>query len=171
MARVTSDYNLAVMNPALAGQWHPKLNGDPTPRPVAPFSGKRPWWLCPKGHEWMSRVSHRKDGTGCPHCPRRKAHEDNCLTTLAPHIASEWHPTKNGDLTPRDMTKCSNKKAWWMCRKGHEWEARISSRHRSGCPVCWREESGKHVAKRAQVFDVPELLDRFCMVNIGRASR
>jgi hypothetical protein len=212
MARVTSDYNLAVMNPALAGQWHPTLNGDLTPRSVASFSGKRPWWLCSKGHEWqaivnnrrrgngcpycagqlvtkdnnlrvmnpglakqwhptkngslrpehvrpksskmvwwicnkghewMSRVSDRTIGRGCPHCPRRKAREDNCLATLAPHIASEWHPTMNGDLTPREVTKGSNKKVWWMCRKGHEWEARIGSWHRHGCPVCWREKIRK----------------------------
>jgi hypothetical protein len=31
--------------------------------------------------------------------------------------------------------------------------------------------SGKYVAKRAQVFDVPEVMNRFGMVNVGLAPR
>ena len=31
----------------------------------------------------------------------------------------------------------SGQKVWWICGKGHEWEADISSRNRgNGCPVC-----------------------------------
>ena len=39
-----------------------------------------------------------------------------------PTIANEWHPTKNGNLKPIDVTVSSNKKVWWLCSKGHEWE-------------------------------------------------
>jgi hypothetical protein len=36
----------------------------------------------------------------------------------------------------------SNHKVWWKCKKGHEWEASVSSRNRgNGCPYC----SGKLV--------------------------
>jgi hypothetical protein len=31
-----------------------------------------------------------------------------------PHLVKEWHPTKNGDLTPDDFTHGSNKKVWWL---------------------------------------------------------
>ena len=33
--------------------------------------------------------------------------------TPYPHLVKEWHPTKNGDLTPKDVTYGSNKKVWW----------------------------------------------------------
>jgi len=31
----------------------------------------------------------------------------------------------------------SNKKVWWLCEKGHEWQAVINSRRNGvGCPFC-----------------------------------
>ena len=31
----------------------------------------------------------------------------------------------------------SNKKVWWQCKKGHEWEATVGSRAMgTGCPYC-----------------------------------
>ena len=40
-----------------------------------------------------------------------------------PHLVKEWHPTKNGDLNPEELTHGSNKKVWWQClrNKEHEW--------------------------------------------------
>jgi hypothetical protein len=59
------------------------------------------------------------------------------LATVHPDLANEWHPTMNGDLTPRDVSSGTTKKAWWLCEKGHEWVAEINSRHGgSGCPGC-----------------------------------
>ena len=60
-----------------------------------------------------------------------------------PNLANQWHPTLNGDLTPSDITKGSNKKVWWKCPKGedHEWEARPNSRSKgSGCPICTNQK-------------------------------
>ncbi|MDB3883712.1 zinc-ribbon domain-containing protein, partial [Candidatus Marinimicrobia bacterium] len=42
------------------------------------------------------------------------------LAVLYPNIAKEWHSTKNGGLTPFDVTPGSGKKVWWICKKGHE---------------------------------------------------
>jgi hypothetical protein len=54
-----------------------------------------------------------------------------------PKLIAEWHPVKNGSVLPDDLTHGSNKKAWWQCRRGHEWEATIDSRTRgNGCPFC-----------------------------------
>ena len=54
-----------------------------------------------------------------------------------PHLLSEWHPTRNGDLTSSDVTEGSAKKVWWQCEKGHEWEAVASNRNKGvGCPFC-----------------------------------
>ena len=56
-------------------------------------------------------------------------------------LALEWHPTKNGNLKPIDVTCGSGKKVWWLCQDcGQEWQAQISSRSNgSGCPYCSRK--------------------------------
>lgn len=59
------------------------------------------------------------------------------VLTKNPELAKEWHPTKNGDLTPYDVTYGSLKKVWWQCEKGHEWKARIGKRNLGdGCFRC-----------------------------------
>lgn len=61
----------------------------------------------------------------------------NDLATKRPDLAAEWHPTKNGDLKPEDVTYGSGKKVWWLCSCGHEWEAAINNRVKgNGCPYC-----------------------------------
>ena len=44
--------------------------------------------------------------------------------TSYPHLVKEWHPTKNGELTPNDFTYGSNKKVWWRCPIGHSYYSR-----------------------------------------------
>ena len=68
MPRVSPEYNLAVLHPDVAAQWHPTKNGDLTPYDVTPGSGKKVWWKCEKGHEWDATVGDRTRGRGCPHC-------------------------------------------------------------------------------------------------------
>lgn len=61
----------------------------------------------------------------------------NDLVTVNPSLAAEWHPTKNGRLHPMQIAGKSNKKAWWLGKCGHEWEAAIYSRAAGkGCPYC-----------------------------------
>ncbi len=73
MPRVSPEYNLAVLHPDVAAQWHPTKNGDLRPEDVAPRSGKKVWWVCEKDHEWESTVGSRmgtenRKGSGCPEC-------------------------------------------------------------------------------------------------------
>ncbi len=68
MAKITQAYNLQVINPSLAEQWHPTKNGSLTQKDVFPKSGKKVWWICDKGHEWEAFVRARNHGTGCPYC-------------------------------------------------------------------------------------------------------
>jgi len=60
------------------------------------------------------------------------------LAKLDSNLMEEWHPTKNGDLKSCDVKSKSNKKVWWRCEKGHEWEASIANRTVKvrGCPYC-----------------------------------
>ena len=49
----------------------------------------------------------------------------------------QWLPYKNGDLTPDEITSGSQRKVWWRCDRGHEWQATIKSRAQGGgCPIC-----------------------------------
>ena len=41
--------------------------------------------------------------------------KSNSLALKNPKIANEWHPVKNGDLTPNDIAASSNIKVWWKC--------------------------------------------------------
>lgn len=131
--------DLASRLPELAAQWHPTKNGDLTPELVFPNSTKAVWWQCEEGHEWQATVNARANGSGCPVCGSRKLQGGcNDLATAAPELAAQWHPTKNGDLTPDRVFPGSGKRVWWQCEEGHEWQASIASRARggSGCPVC-----------------------------------
>lgn len=120
-------------------QWHPTKNGALSPDQVTFGSKKKAWWICDKGHEWQAEIKSRAYGTGCPICTNRQVCPgENDLATVHPELVSSWHPTRNGDLTPRDITSGAQKKAWWICEKGHEWQAIVWSRtgDDTGCPVC-----------------------------------
>ena len=59
-----------------------------------------------------------------------------------PELVSEWHPTKNGELKPDEVSHGSQKKVWWLCPKDHSYDSLISNRtskRPSGCPYCYRK--------------------------------
>jgi hypothetical protein len=134
--KVNTENCLATINPTLAKEWHPTKNGDLTPAGVTPYTNKKIWWQCKKGHEWQCGGNNRSAGHGCPFCAGQRATKETSLAAKKPRIAQEWHPSKNEVLTPWDITSRSNKKVWWQCDKGHEWEASVSNRSKSGCPYC-----------------------------------
>ena len=132
---------LATLNPELSKEWHPIKNGSLKSNDVLEWSGKKVWWKCDKGddHEWISAVSSRSSGRDCPVCAGKKVVLSNCLATLNPKLTKEWHPTKNGLLTPFDFVIFSGKKVWWKCDKGvdHYWLSTIANRSfGSSCPYC-----------------------------------
>lgn len=62
-----------------------------------------------------------------------------------PELFSEWDSDANKDLSLDKIGHTSKRKAWWVCKEGHKWQAEISSRTRTvevrSCPYC----SGKKV--------------------------
>ncbi|MCP4221046.1 MAG: zinc-ribbon domain-containing protein, partial [bacterium] len=135
----SDDYNLEVISPHLASQWHPSKNAPLTPSQVTPGSDKKVWWQCEKGHEWKTAVFNRKTNN-CPDCARINSRGKRKIRTLAkewPELVEEWHPTKNGSLTPADVTHGSKRKVWWLCEEGHEWEQIVKTRALGQqCPYC-----------------------------------
>ena len=67
---------------------------------------------------------------------------NNSLAEVHPELVSEWSE-KNLLLTPDGITFGSNKKVWWKCKNGHEWQAIISNRtnKNQGCPFCKKGDS------------------------------
>ena len=133
--------SLAEVYPELAAEWHLTKNGELTPNDVLSKTNTVVWWKCPKGddHEYETRINSRAFGSGCPICHGITIVKSNSLATLYPELAAQWHPTKNGDLTPDDVGKGSNTRVWWKCPKGddHEWDALVMGRVQNpGCSVC-----------------------------------
>lgn len=130
--------DLATRYPDLAAEWCTEKNGELTPDTVLPGSHLTVWWRCSEGHTWKARVNGRVAGSGCPVCANRKLLPGaNDLAAAYPELVAQWHPTKNGKLTPEDVVSGSRRKVWWICEHGHEWSASVASRvGGAGCPVC-----------------------------------
>ena len=65
--------DLLTMRPSLASEWDYSRNGNIVPATVSYSSGKKYWWICPKGHDsYLASPGHRIVGTGCPICGKQK---------------------------------------------------------------------------------------------------
>lgn len=129
--------------PRLLAEWHPSRNGDTFPDEVSYGSNRLIWWKCLKGadHEWRVAPHHRATRErGCPFCANRSVSVTNSLASVAPSIAREWHPTKNGVVKPERVVAQSHSKAWWRCHaeSAHVWRASIANRWwlDARCPFC-----------------------------------
>ena len=121
--------SLADNNPALATEWHPTKNENLTPSQVMENTNKSVWWLCRTcAYEWKTSVSNRTLGRGCPRCAAKSNQYSlskpiqgiNDLESQCPELAAEWHPIKNGSLTPNEVARSARKKVWCpLCRSPH----------------------------------------------------
>ena len=135
---------LSITHPNLVTEWDYDKNNTLGiyPDQITYGSDKKVWWICQYGHEWQASINHRTNKShprGCPVCAGKTVVIGfNDLATVNPNLALEWHPTKNGNLKPSDVTISSGRKVWWLCEHGHEWYVSINSRTsmQSGCPVC-----------------------------------
>ncbi len=134
--------SFATTNPEIASEWHPTLNGELTPEQFLAGSHEKVWWLGKEcGHEWDGIIKSRTlSKHGCPVCAGKRVISNiNSLTHIFPLIASEWHPTLNGEFTPEQVSSVSGKKVWWQCNaKQHVWRTSVGNRTglKSGCPDC-----------------------------------
>ncbi|MBP3546849.1 MAG: hypothetical protein J6K16_06960 [Alphaproteobacteria bacterium] len=148
--------NLAITNPQLLEEWNYQKNTNILPSQILASSPKKVWWKCKKcGYEWQAVISNRtrKSDKGCPCCMNRAIVKGkNDLATTHPELAKEWHPVKNGQLGPEDVTYGCGKKVWWLCPHGHEYQATVNHRtgnNATGCPICY---SGRQTSFAEQAF-------------------
>jgi hypothetical protein len=134
---------LLLLRPSLVKEWNNEKNGALKLEYFKVNSHRKVWWKCCKGHEWVASIAKRSSGHNCPYCSGKKVLSGyNDLATVNYALAKEWNQVKNGKLTPKEITIGSDKKVWWQCEKGHEWQAQVCDRaHGKGCPYC----SGKKV--------------------------
>ncbi len=140
---VNRDGSLAQTRPEIAAQWHPLLNGDITPNDITEKSMYKAWWLGEDGIAWQSVVSVRCRVEGGTKRPKSLVIPGvNDLRTIRPDLAQDWNFDKNQDIDITSVMPGSKYKVWWICKKGHEWQATIISRNDGrGCPICNRERN------------------------------
>ena len=140
--KVAYSNSLKALYPKIVIEWDYEKNAPLTPQQITAGSNKKVWWQCKieSEHTWLASPKSRtsKNNT-CPIC--------KTLGYRFPEIARQWHPVKNGTISPFDISFSTHTKYWWKCSKGsdHIWKASPNTRTslNSGCPVC----SGYKVVK------------------------
>jgi hypothetical protein len=135
----------------ISAQWHPTKNGKWTPSDFSRSSNYEATWHCGKREEcgcyhiWNSSISNRTK-RGCPWCCCQKRCQHmmdmtHSLQAKYPEIAKQWHPTKNGNVSPNQITACSGDEYWWLCPKKcpqgceHAYKMIVSNKVKGqGCP-------------------------------------
>lgn len=128
-----------ITNPLLLKEWDYERN-EKSPEEYTPQSNENVFWICSKcGYHFQAKINNRENRSGgcacC--CGRVVVNGINDLATTNPKLAAEWHPTKNGELKPTDVSYGMSTQIWWLCPEGHEYRATLN--HRSGgtnCPQC-----------------------------------
>ena len=149
--KTSADFNLFTENPTVCADWDYEKNEYP-PTHYLPTSAAKVHWKCSAGddHSWAARIDSRTlpdDGVKnkCPFCTGRKPSKGYNLAVINPYLVAEWHSEKN-KKSPSDYTPSSNQKVWWICEKGHEWEAAINNRSAGrNCPQCSNKSSRNEV--------------------------
>lgn len=130
--------DLESQHPELVAEWSDR-NGSLRPVDVTSGGARKVWWVCPKGHNYLSAIGTRAKGVGCPICDNKRVLAGyNDLASQRPDLIIRWHPTRN-DYGPEQLVVGSIKRVWWRCEEGHEWistPANQAAGH--GCPECGR---------------------------------
>ena len=127
-----------VENVKLGKEWAHDLNsGSLEDLPLT--SRTKVWWRCEQSHTWQAEIGSRiYAGRNCPYCANQSVISgENDMATLSPEMRKRWHPDKNGELKPTDITAGSRRRVWWQCERGHAWQAPpYSIKAGSACPYC-----------------------------------
>jgi very-short-patch-repair endonuclease len=139
--------SLAEKYPIIAREWNYELNEGLTPVMFQYGSHHVAYWTyqdCKNDYD-MVIYNRTCGGQNCPYCSKpikRIKVGFNDLATKNPKLADQWHPTRNGEKKPQDVTEGSEYAAWWLCPDcGNEWKAAVYSRAAGkGCPKCFNND-------------------------------
>ena len=125
--------------------WNTERNGSVTPRQVFPNTRSKFWFTCGVCAHVFQTCLHCiiYQNSWCPFCSNHKICTDTeCMSCFAKSFSSHpksvfWHETKNDSLTPRNVFLNCNRKIWFKCQKGHEFQSRLYHVTRGRwCPSC-----------------------------------
>lgn len=155
------------LEPDLASEWDYAKNReehreDPSwperPEQVRMCDCRHCWWICAKGHRFLSTVHRRAGGIGCRWC---MVTANGSLRDLFPDLCLEWDAKKNLEAhldddkwpaIPSKVSAGSAKMAWWRCSTcGFSWKARIAHRAYDGsqCPRCAADQRRSTPTKKS----------------------
>ena len=100
-------------NAQLIAEWDWEKNDEIglNPNKATCGSAKKAWWKCSSGHSFYKSIDKMHKNQSCPICSGHKTVTGvNDFATCYPEIAKEWHPTKNGDVLPTDISKKNGRK-------------------------------------------------------------
>lgn len=129
--------DITITHPAISKNWDYGKN-DKKPQDYLAGSRYKAWWHCDKcGHSYQQVIRDKiRHNSGCPICRGRvvvKGYND--IMTTHPDRAKNWNWEKNDD-TPYEYTAGSNKKKWWKCDNGHEYQRTICDELRKKTDKC-----------------------------------
>jgi DNA-directed RNA polymerase subunit RPC12/RpoP len=132
--------DLSTTHPHLIADWHPGSLSHTSPTAVTAGSNEHVVWLCPNGHTYEMRIWDRVHGKGCRACSQAATRASAAnLSVTHPALASEWHPTFNGEALASGYTAGSGAKVYWLCPFNHHYQQRIERRVAGyKCSVCSR---------------------------------
>jgi hypothetical protein len=135
---IVGETDLATTHPHLLDEWDYDANANLRPENFTAGSNIKIWWKCRRGHNWRSAICHRTAGSQCVYCRRRLPYEgETDLMTEFPELVSEWDYAKNEPIKPIQILSGSNVKVWWLCKRGHSWQASVAERTKgTKCPRC-----------------------------------
>ncbi|MBO4627625.1 MAG: hypothetical protein J5645_06590 [Lachnospiraceae bacterium] len=129
--------DLFTERPELRKEWDFEKNEGINPSTIKRGSGKKVWWICPKGHSYDSTVVQRLK-SDCPVCAGKRVIPGvNDFASKEPRLLAEWDFEKN-TISPESITRMSGSRVWWKCPKGHSYQVGVSDRVQYGtkCPIC-----------------------------------
>jgi len=138
-------YNLTTAMPEVTDWWDRDRNSKP-PDMFTPSTHQKFYLVCPEcGYALPHpvRISYRR-GLHCPRCGDGKNQEVtffNCLNTCFPEISRELDDGRNKGITGEMILSTCKEKLWFVCSKGHRYQARVSNRTHlgRGCPICYEQ--------------------------------
>ena len=148
--KILIGYNdLSTTNSELLKEWDFEKNIGIHPTDFSKGSNKKVWWICNEGHSWEAVIAKRAEGRQCPICKGKTILPGyNDLSTTHPKLSTEWDVDKNKNISPTNVGKGSEQKVWWLCERGHSWQAAVYSRVSGvGCPICAKELQSSYPEK------------------------
>ena len=138
--KVNHTNSLRKTHPDLIKYWNFNRNIDSTPDTVSKGMRKKVWWICYScNSEYEQPIYKRTSGRGCPYCAGHKINATNSFAKNRNDLMKEWHPTRNSNINPNELSCGSGVIAWWKCENNpnHVWNTSVNNRNLgTGCPYC-----------------------------------